>query len=91
MDSNYALVQAMVFALAGWIASCYLIVHSSIPQQKRRLLIFPLWFMWMIVALGGPVFQGNLSITDAATSGVSVTVGMLVFLLMQSSRSRRSR
>jgi hypothetical protein len=91
MESNYALVQAMFFALAGWIATCYLIVHSSIPQHKRRLLIFPLWLVWMVVALGGPVFQGVMSITDAATTGLSVTVGMSVFLLMQRGRSRRSR
>lgn len=91
MDSNFALVQAMFFALAGWIATCYLIVHSSVSSQKRRWLILPLWFVWMIVALGGPVFQGTLSITDAAMTGLSVTVGMSVFLLMQRGRSRRSR
>jgi hypothetical protein len=89
MDSDYALMQAMFFALAGWIATCYRIVHSEIRPEIRRLLVIPLWFVWMAVALGGPVFQGTLSATEALTTGASFSAGMIMFLLMRRLNSRR--
>ena len=91
MDSNYALMQAMFFALAGWLATCHRIVHSRIKQQTRRLLVIPLWLVWMTVALGGPVFQGTISVTEALSTGVSFSVGMALFLLMRRLNGRRSR
>lgn len=91
MDSNFALTQAMLFALAGWFATCYRIVHSRINPQTRRLLIIPLWFVWMSVALGGPVFQGMVSVTDALTTGASFTLGMTIFLIARRVNSRKSR
>ncbi|HEX6291411.1 MAG TPA: hypothetical protein VFZ66_19665 [Herpetosiphonaceae bacterium] len=89
MDSNYALMQAMFFALAGWLATCYRIVHSRISPRTRRLLVIPLWFAWMAVALGGPVFQGAISVTDALTTGASFSAGMVIFLVMRRLNSRR--
>lgn len=90
MDSNYALMQAMVIALAGWIATCYRIVHSRVSLQTRRLLVIPLWFVWMAVALGAPVFQGMVTMTEALTTGASFSVGMIIFLVMRRVNSRRS-
>lgn len=91
MSSNYALMQALVFAFAGWIATCYCIVHSRIRPQTRRWLIIPLWFVWMAVAIGGPVFQGTVSVQDALSTVISLTVGMTFAVLMRSRSSRRSR
>jgi hypothetical protein len=89
MESNYALMQAMFFALAGWFATCYQIVHSRVRPQTRRLLVIPLWFVWMALALGGPVFQGVVTPTEALTTGASFSVGMVMFLLMRRLNSRR--
>lgn len=91
MDSNYALLQALVFALAGWVATCYCIVHSRIKPETRRWLIVPLWFVWMIIAIGGPVFQGVVSLKDAASTVTGLTAGMSMVLLMNARNSRRSR
>jgi hypothetical protein len=90
MESNYALMQAMFFALAGWFATCYRIVHSRIRPQTRRLLVIPLWFVWMALALGGPVFQGVVAATDALATGASFSVGMAIFWVMRHLDSRRS-
>jgi hypothetical protein len=89
MDSNYALMQAMFFALAGWIATCYQIVHSRVRPETRRFLVIPLWFVWMALALGGPVFTGSVALTDALATGGSFSVGMVMFLLMRRLNSRR--
>ena len=91
MDANVALVQAMFFALAGWIATCHRIVHSQIKPQTRRLLVLPLWFVWMALALGGPVFQGIISVQDAISVGVSFSFGMVMFLVMRRLNTRKSR
>lgn len=91
MNSNYALVQALVFALAGWVATCYCIVHSRIKAEKRRWLIIPLWFVWMIVAIGGPVFQGVVSLVDAGSAIVGLTAGMAMMLFFNAHNARRSR
>lgn len=91
MDSNYALLQALVFALAGWIASCYCIVHSRIQPQTRRWLIIPLWFVWMIAAIGGPLFQQTVSVTEALSAVGGLSVGIMVMLIMHARNARRSR
>lgn len=91
MNSNYALVQALVFALAGWIATCYCIVHSRIKAEVRRWLIIPLWFVWMIVAIGGPVFQGVVTLGDAASTVAGLTAGMAMMLIINARNARRSR
>ncbi len=91
MEANYALIQAMFFALAGWIATCYRIVHSQIKPETRRLLVVPLWFVWMAVALGGPVLQGVVSAQDALSTGASFSVGMLMVLVMRRVNARKSR
>ncbi len=91
MEANYALIQAMFFALAGWIATCYRIVHSQIKPETRRLLVVPLWFVWMAVALGGPVLQGVVPAQDALAMGGSFSVGMVMVLVMRSLNARKSR
>ncbi len=91
MDPNFALMQAMFIALAGWIATCYRLVHSQIKAETRRLLIVPLWFLWMAIALGGPVFQGVVSLQDALSTGVSFSLGMLLVLFMRRANTRKSR
>lgn len=91
MSSNFALMQALIFAFSGWIASCYCIVHSRIQPQMRRWLIIPLWFVWMAVAIGGPVFQGIVSSQDALSAVVSLTVGLAFSVFMRSRSSSRSR
>lgn len=91
MDANYALVQAMFFALAGWVATCHRIVHSQIKPETRRLLVVPIWFAWMALALGGPVFQGIVPAQDALSIGVSFTFGMVIFMVMRRVNSRKSR
>lgn len=91
MNSNYALMQALAFAFAGWIATCYCIVHSRIKPQTRRWLIIPLWFVWMAVAIGGPVFQGVVSVQDALSTVLSLTAGLAFAFFMRSRSSSRSR
>ncbi len=91
MDANVALMQAMFFALAGWVATCYRMVHSEMKVQTRRLLVIPLWFVWMAIALGGPVFQGAISAQDALSTGASFSVGMLMVVFMRSMNARKSR
>lgn len=91
MDSNYALMQALVFAFAGWIATCYCIVHSRIKPQSRRWLIIPLWFVWMSVAVGGPVFQGTVSVKDALSTVLSLSIGLAFAVVMRSRSGSRSR
>jgi|GEM_PF-1584981 len=91
MDPNFALMQAMFFALAGWIATCYRIVHSKISPQTRRMLVIPLWFVWMAIGLGGPVYQGIVSVPNALSTGASFTIGMTLFLVMRRVNSRHSR
>lgn len=91
MDSNYALVQALVFALAGWVATCYCIVHSRIKPENRRWLVIPLWFVWMIASIGGPVFQGVVTLADAASTVTGLTAGMAMMLLVNARNTRRSR
>lgn len=91
MDPNFALMQAMFFALAGWIATCYRIVHSQIKPETRRLLVVPLWFLWMALAIGGPIVQGVVSTQDALSTGVSFSMGMLLVLFMHRLNTRKSR
>jgi hypothetical protein len=91
MNSNYALMQALVFAFAGWIATCYCIVHSRIKPQTRRWLIIPLWFVWMIVAVGGPVFQGVVPVQDALSAVISLTIGLAFGVVMRRRSGSRSR
>jgi hypothetical protein len=91
MDANYALVQAMFFALAGWIATCHRLVNSQVKPQTRRLLVVPLWFAWMALALGGPVFQGIITAQDALSIGVSFSFGMLMFMVFRGLNARKSR
>jgi hypothetical protein len=91
MDPNTALLQAMFFALAGWIASCHRIVYSRIKPEHRRWIVVPLWFVWMTLALGGPVYQQIVTPAQALTVGVSFSVGMMIFMIMNARKSRRSR
>jgi ammonia channel protein AmtB len=91
MDPNVALMQAMVFALAGWLACCYRIVHSQLKPRTRKLLVIPLWFGWMAFALGGPVFQGTVTVSNALSAGVAFSLGMGMALIMRRRSSRTSR
>lgn len=88
MDSNVALLQALFFALAGWVACCYRITHSRLALRTRRLLILPLWFVWMGMALGGLVFQGTLTPAHALSTGMAVTAGMAMTLVARRGRRR---
>ncbi len=90
MATTDVLVQVMLFAMAGWIASSYRIVHSSLDPRWRRMLIIPLWFVWMAFGLGGPVYTGQLSLAEALSTGVSFTLGMCIYFVMFS-LGRRSR
>jgi len=87
MSSNYALIQALVIALAGWVASCYGLINSRF--SSRRWLVVPLWFVWMALAIGGPVTQGVLSIADAGSAVGGLTAGMTLAMLLSARRPRR--
>ncbi len=91
MDSNSVLIQVLFLALAGWLATCYCIVSSRFKLYTRRFLIIPLWFVWMLLALGGPVFQGTVPLTQALSSGIGLTTGMLFVIFMHQLSRRRSR
>src|SRR3712207_4298087 len=69
MDSTDVIIRVMLFALAGWIAASYRIVHSRLDPRWRRLIIVPLWFAWMSFALGGPVYTGELPLVEAISTG----------------------
>jgi hypothetical protein len=91
MGTSDVLIRVMVLAFIGWLASSYRVTHSRIRVQWRRRCIIPLWFLWMTFALGGPVYSGVLSMSDALTTGASFTAGMSVYLLLQALQTRRSR
>jgi uncharacterized spore protein YtfJ len=84
------LMRVMAFALAGWLATSYRIVHSRITPTWRRRLIIPLWFVWMGFGLGGPVFTGSLSVGSAISTAASFTAGMMIYLFL-AALQRRSR
>jgi hypothetical protein len=87
MSSNYALIQALALALAGWIASCYRLINSR--YGSRRWLVVPLWFVWMALAIGGPVTQGTLSVADAGSTVAGLTAGMVLAMLISARHLRR--
>lgn len=92
MGTTDLLVRVMVFAMVGWVATSYRIVHSSLDARWRRRLIVPLWFVWMAFGLGGPVHAGSLALSDALSTGASFTIGMTVYLLLYTLQRRaRSR
>jgi hypothetical protein len=86
------LMRVMAFALIGWLATSYRIVHSGLRPSWRRGLIIPFWFAWMAFGLGGPVYSGALAAADALSTAGSFTVGMMVYLILaaygQRARSR---
>lgn len=88
MATTELILRVMIFALAGWIACSYRIVHSRLDMRWRRGLIIPLWFAWMAFGLGGPVYTGALPLADALSTGASFTIGMSVYLLMHTLRHR---
>ncbi len=90
MGTTDVLVRVMIFAMAGWVATSYRIVHSGLDARWRRRLIIPLWFVWMTFGLAGPVYTGSLALTDALSTGASFTIGMTVYLLLYTLQ-RRSR
>lgn len=88
MGTTDILVRVMIFAMAGWVATSYRIVHSRVSPRWRRSLIIPLWFVWMAFGLGGPVFNGALSLSEALSTGASFTAGMAVYFAIFVMRSR---
>jgi len=88
MGTTDLLLRVMVIAMIGWLASSYRIVQSRLKPEWRRALIIPLWFVWMSLGLGGPVYTGALPLHEALTTGASFTVGMSVYLLLATLRSR---
>lgn len=88
MGTTDVIVRVMIFALVGWVASAYRIARSRLPARWRRALIIPLWFIWMAFALGGPVYSGAITLSDALSTGASFTVGMSVYLLITALRGR---
>lgn len=73
---------AMSVAFVGWLASCYAVKHSARFGRWRNRLIVPLWFVWMLMALGGAVVSEALPLVDAAGAGAACVVGMSSWLLM---------
>jgi hypothetical protein len=84
------LLRVMFFAMAGWIASSYLIVNSSLSPAWRRGLIVPLWFVWMTFGLGGPVYAGTLPLSEAISTAAAFTAGMTMYLFL-ARRQRHTR
>ena len=92
METTDLLLRLMAVAMIGWVATSYRVKHSRLAPRWRRVLILPLWFIWMSFALGGPVYTGRLPLNEALATGASFTVGMTVYLFLFSlSMSRRSR
>ena len=88
MDTTDLVLRVMIMAMAGWLACCHRIVHSSISVTWRRRLIVPLWFVWMGFGLGGPVYAGTLALQEGVQTGAGFTVGMMVYLVLQRLNSR---
>jgi hypothetical protein len=86
MGTSDVLLRVMAFAMIGWLATSYRIMHSRLSKRWRRGLIVPFWFIWMAFGLGGPVYTGALPLQDALTTCASFTVGMSVYLLLFSLR-----
>jgi hypothetical protein len=84
------LLRVMIFAMAGWIASSYCIARSDMSPAWRQGLIVPLWFAWMILGLGGPVYNGSVAFSDAMVTAASLTAGLSLYLFM-ARRQRRAR
>ena len=92
METTDLLLGLMAVAMIGWVATAYRVAHSRLAPRWRRVLIVPLWFVWMIFALGGPVYTGRLPLSEALATAASFTVGMTVYLFLFSlSMGRRSR
>lgn len=86
------LLRVMAFAMAGWIACSYRIVHSNLSPTWRRRLIIPLWFAWMVFGLGGPVYNGSLPLASALETGAGFIAGMMIYLFLAALQRRtRSR
>ncbi len=79
----------MTFAFIGWLASSYAIKHSRLVVRWQRLVIVPLWFAWVALALGGPIFNGSIALNDALTGAAACTVGMMSFLFFSALRRKR--
>ena len=79
----------MTFAFIGWLASSYAIKHSRLAVRWQRIIIVPLWVAWVALALGGPIVNGSVAITDAVTSAGACTVGMTSFLFFNALRRKR--
>ncbi len=92
MDSNSVLVEVLFLALTGWLATCYwLITSRRFKLRTRRFFVIPLWFGWMLLALGGPVVQETIPLTQALSTGIGLTTGMLFVILVYQLNRRRSR
>jgi len=89
MGTTELLLRVMLFAMVGWLASSYRIMRSRLSPRWRRGLVIPLWFVWMVFGLGGPVYTGSLALADALVTGASFTVGMTVYLLLFTLQSRK--
>lgn len=84
------LTFAMTFAVVGWVASSYAIKRSTLASHWQRRLILPLWFVWLALALGGPVLNGSLLLTEAVSTAAASTAGMFAYLFFGAIRSRKS-
>lgn len=71
---------SMTIAFVGWLASSYALKRTSLFGRWQRALIVPLWFVWMAVALGGPVANGSLAFADAIRAGAACMAGMSSYL-----------
>ena len=88
MGTTDLVIKVMIFAMAGWLASCYRIVHSNMRVTWRRRLIIPLWFAWMAFGFGGPVYAGAMELGEALQTCAGLMAGMLVYLLLHRMNSR---
>jgi hypothetical protein len=69
-----AVAIAVLVALVGWFATIRVISNSALSSPRKRLLLVVSWIPWISLALGAPIFNGLLPLSEAVNIGGAMTV-----------------
>jgi hypothetical protein len=87
--NTVAVSGAIIIALVGWFATIFTISRSSVSSKRKRLLLIPSWIPWLALALGAPILNGMLPLSEAVNIGGALTTGMLVSLVISTRQQPR--
>lgn len=80
------LFATLLVAAVGWLATIRVISTSRIDAIKKRILLLPVWVVWLAIALGAPILSGGLSVGDALNVGGALTAGIAMSMLLAALR-----